>query len=130
MVVGRRTLASDRQATLSERSWLYAGVIDTASANCSVWHLFCEMAIRLERAGLGDRQSFSLPITQADLADATGLTSVHVNRMMRELRTRSIATAQAGLVTIQDWNQLVSTGDFDPAYMLLDGPSPRITEAA
>jgi aryl carrier-like protein len=71
-----------------------------------------------------------LPITQADLADATGLTSVHVNRMMRELRTRSIATAQAGLVTIQDWNQLVSTGDFDPAYMLLDGPSPRITEAA
>jgi CRP-like cAMP-binding protein len=93
-------------------------------------HLLCEMAIRLERAGLGDRHSFPLPITQTDLADATGLTSVHVNRMMRELRTRSIATAQAGLVTIQDWEQLVSTADFDPAYMLLDGPSPRITEAA
>jgi CRP-like cAMP-binding protein len=93
-------------------------------------HLFCEMGIRLERARQGNRHSFPLPITQTDIADATGLTSVHVNRMMKELRTRSIATARAGLVTIHDWDQLVTIGDFDPGFMLLDGPSPRITEAA
>jgi CRP-like cAMP-binding protein len=93
-------------------------------------HLLCEMAVRMERVGQADRHSFPLPVTQADLGDATGLTSVHVNRMIKELRTRSIATAHAGLVTVHDWKQLVSIGDFDPAYMLLDGPSPRITDVA
>lgn len=91
-------------------------------------HLFCEMAIRSERAGQGDKREFPLPITQADLADATGLTPVHVNRTLKELRTRSIVTAQNGKVTIHDWKQLVSVGDFDDAYMLLDGPSPRLKE--
>jgi CRP-like cAMP-binding protein len=93
-------------------------------------HLFCEMAVRSEQAGKGDRQSFPLPITQTDLGDATGLTNVHVNRMLRELRTRAVADMRAGTVTIQDWDQLVTIGEFDPAFMLLDGPAPRITEAA
>lgn len=93
-------------------------------------HLLCEMAIRSEQAGQGDRRAFPLPITQSDLADATGLTSVHVNRTLKELRTQSIVTVQVGKVIIHDWHQLVSIGDFDAAFMLLDGPSPRITEAA
>jgi CRP-like cAMP-binding protein len=93
-------------------------------------HLLCEMAVRSERAGLGDRHSFQLPVTQTDLGDATGLTSVHINRTLKELRTRSVATARAGKVVIQDWNQLASIGEFSEDYMLLDGPSPRITEAA
>jgi CRP-like cAMP-binding protein len=93
-------------------------------------HVFCEMAIRCERAGLGDRHSFSLPITQTDLGDATGLTNVHVNRTLKELKARSIVVVQGGTVTIHDWDQLVSTGDFDDAFMLLDGPQLRITEAA
>jgi CRP-like cAMP-binding protein len=93
-------------------------------------HLFCEMAIRYERIEKGDRCSFPLPLTQADLGDATGLTSVHVNRTLKELRTRSIATARSGTVTVHNWNQLVSVGEFDDAFMLLGGPSPRISEAA
>ena len=93
-------------------------------------HLFCEMAIRCDRAGLGDRHAFPLPLTQNDLGDATGLTSVHVNRTLRELRTRAVVTMRAGAVTIHDWDQLVSIGDFDDAFMLLDGPSPRLAEAA
>jgi CRP-like cAMP-binding protein len=93
-------------------------------------HLFCEMAIRYEHAGQGDRRSFPLPITQPVLGEATGLTGVHVNRILKELRVRSIVELRAGTVTIHDWEQLVSIGDFDPAFMLLDGPSPRITEAA
>jgi CRP-like cAMP-binding protein len=93
-------------------------------------HLLCEMAIRCNKAGQGNRTSFTLPITQADLGDATGLTNIHVNRTLRELRTQGIVELRAGTVTIPDWNRLVSVADFDAAYMLLDGPSLRITEAA
>jgi CRP-like cAMP-binding protein len=95
-----------------------------------VAHLLCEMAIRRERAKQGDRSSYPLPLTQADLGDATGLTSVHINRTLRELRERSLATFHHGMVTIQDWDGLVAVGDFDDAFMLLDGPCPRISEMA
>ena len=93
-------------------------------------HLFCEMGIRRERAGQGDRRAFELQVTQGDLADATGLTNIHVNRTLRELRTRSIVTARAGIVTVHDWDAMVAIGDFDGGFMLLDGPSPRIAQAA
>jgi CRP-like cAMP-binding protein len=92
-------------------------------------HLFCEMAIRCERAGIGSRLSFSLPLTQADLGDAIGMTSIHVNRTLRELRGQSIMTMYAGVVSIQDWDALARVGDFTDAYMLLDGPAPRVFEA-
>jgi CRP-like cAMP-binding protein len=92
-------------------------------------HLFCEMAIRCEKAGQGDRKSFALQITQADLGDATGLTGVHVNRTLRELRERSIVTARVGRVTIHDWEHLVRVGEFDDTFMLLNGPSPRLANA-
>jgi CRP-like cAMP-binding protein len=95
-----------------------------------VAHLFCEMAIRCENAGQGDRQSFPLPITQADLADATGLTNVHINRTLKELRTQSAVELRTGTVTVHDWEKLVALGDFDPAFMLLEGPAPRIAELA
>jgi CRP-like cAMP-binding protein len=91
-------------------------------------HLLCEMALRCERAGLGSRQSFRLPLTQADLADATGMTGIHVNRTLKALRTQSIVSMYSGTVTVHDWDALVRVGDFDPAYMLLDGPAPRILE--
>jgi CRP-like cAMP-binding protein len=91
-------------------------------------HVFCEMAVRCERAGLGDRQSLPLPITQEDFGDATGLTGVHVNRTLKELRDTSVVDFRAGKVTIHDWDLLVSTGDFDPTYLLLDGPAPRFIE--
>jgi CRP-like cAMP-binding protein len=90
-------------------------------------HLFCEMAVRSERAGQGDKLTFPLGATQSDLGDATGLTSVHINRTLRELRIRSIATIRRGRVIIQDWDQLVSVGDFDDGFMLLDGLSPRLS---
>jgi CRP-like cAMP-binding protein len=93
-------------------------------------HVFCEMAIRSERSGRGDRTSYPLPVTQTHLGDATGLTPVHVNRTLRDLRQRSIVEHRSGTVTIHDWDQLVSVGDFDPAYLLLDEPALRITEAA
>ena len=86
-------------------------------------HLLCEMAIRCEQAGLGDRKSFSLPITQADLADATGLTNVHISRMLKELRNRRVAKMRNGIVTVENWDQLVAIGEFDDVFLVLDGPT-------
>jgi CRP-like cAMP-binding protein len=91
-------------------------------------HVFCEMAVRCEQAGRGDRQSFPLSITQEDLGDATGMTGVHVNRTLKELRDKSVLDFREGKVTIHDWDRLVRTGDFDPAFLLLDSPAPRVTE--
>lgn len=92
-------------------------------------YVFCEMAIRCEEADHGDWTSFPLPITQSDLGDATGLMGVHVNRTLRDLRTAGIVELRAGIVTIHNWEKLVSIGDFDAAFMLLGGPTPRIAEA-
>ena len=93
-------------------------------------HLLCEMAMRCERAGQGDRHAYPLPATQADLGDATGLTSVHVNRTLRELREGLVVTVRSSQVVVHDWERLVAIGDFDDGYMLLDGPSPRLCETA
>jgi CRP-like cAMP-binding protein len=93
-------------------------------------HVLCEMGVRSERAGQGSRNSYPLPITQPDLADATGLTGVHVNRMLKELRTMSVAELRSGTVTVHDWAQLTEVGDFDAGFMLLDKLSPRIADAA
>lgn len=90
-------------------------------------HLLCEMAIRSERAGQGDRYSFPLALTQTDLGDATGLTSVHINRTLKDLKSRSVITMIRGTVTIVDWDHLVALGDFNDAFMILDGPPLRIS---
>jgi CRP-like cAMP-binding protein len=99
-------------------------------ATSRVAHVFCEMAIRCKEAGEGNRHSFRLPITQTDLANATGMTGVHVNRTLRELRTRELVELRAGTVTVYNWDELVRTAGFHAGFMLLDGPAPRITEAA
>jgi CRP-like cAMP-binding protein len=95
-----------------------------------VAHVFCQMAIRYEQLGQGNRHSFRLAMTQTDLADATGLTSVHVNRTLRLLRVRSIVELRAGTVTVHNWGKMVETGDFDAGFMLLDGPAPQLDDAA
>jgi CRP-like cAMP-binding protein len=90
------------------------------NATARVAHLLCEMALRYEQARQGSRRSFVLPATQPDLGDATGLTSVHVNRTLSVLKDRFIVSKQAGRVTIHDWDALVATAGFNPAYMMLD----------
>jgi CRP-like cAMP-binding protein len=83
-------------------------------------HLICELALRLEVVGLGDRSGYKLPMTQADLADATGLTPVHVNRMLRQLRDQQMMTFRHGEVEIRDWPRLAAVAEFDGLYLHLD----------
>jgi CRP-like cAMP-binding protein len=81
-------------------------------------HLLCEVFVRLRAVGLTNGQAYQLPITQAELGDATGLSTVHVNRTLQELRGNGlITTPRGGHVIIEDWDGLREAGEFDPTYL-------------
>jgi len=82
--------------------------------------LFCEMRVRLEIVGLTDGLSYALPLTQTDLAECLGLTPIHVNRTLKELREQSVVQFKGGIVTILDWEGLTQIAEFDPAYLYLE----------
>lgn len=87
-------------------------------------HLLCELYLRLEMVGLADGMSFPLALTQVDLADATGLTSVHVNRMLRQLRSDGLMTFRNAVVEIHDPAALERVAEFDRSYLFLNS-EPR-----
>lgn len=84
-------------------------------------HLICETSARLASLGLvrdgGGEKSFTWPVTQADIADATGLSTVHVNRTIQELRARELIEFRHHEVTVLDWPRLQSLAGFDPGYL-------------
>lgn len=89
-------------------------------------HLLCEMAHRYKANLSSNRIVFNLPMTQAQLADACGLTAVHVNRTLMSLRADGVEIRR-GRVYITDWERLSQAGDFDPAYLQADmKPQQRI----
>jgi CRP-like cAMP-binding protein len=90
------------------------------SAISRIAHLMCELYVRLEIVGLAGENRFELPITQADIADANGLTSVHVNRMLKQLRDQELLTYRGGEVVIHDWDRLQQVGEFTPSYLFLE----------
>src|SRR3954471_4554349 len=82
-------------------------------------HLLCEFYVRLRAVGLTNGDAYAMPLTQAELADATGLSAVHVNRTLQELRGEGLITWRAGSVAVLDWDRLKEAGEFDPAYLHL-----------
>src|SRR3954451_24912106 len=60
-----------------------------------------------------------MPFTQAELADATGLSTVHVNRTLQELRGDGLITLRAGSLSVLDWDRLREAGEFNPTYLHL-----------
>jgi CRP-like cAMP-binding protein len=82
-------------------------------------HVICEFGVRLESLGLGLRTRYEFPLTQEQLADAVGLTPVHVNRMLKELERRGLITRSGRHVTVEDWDALVRVGDFRDTYLHL-----------
>lgn len=83
-------------------------------------HLFCELHARLGVVGMTQGLSYALPLTQAELGECLGLTSVHVNRVLRDLRERGLAEFRRGRVDIHDLAGLRTLADFDPAYLYLE----------
>jgi CRP-like cAMP-binding protein len=93
-------------------------------ARTRIAHAICEMSIRYGR----DREvlsKFDFPVTQEQLADATALTAVHVNRSLKALRETGIVDLSRGRVHIHDWHALAKTGDFEPNYLIADTKPER-----
>jgi CRP-like cAMP-binding protein len=87
-------------------------------------HMLCEFAIRMEAAGLGHKHGFELPMTQAELADALGLTAIHLNRRLKLLKEDLLIAYDKRAVTILDFARLAQVGDFDPRYLHMDPIRP------
>ncbi len=102
------------------REWIFR--LGRLSASGRIAHFFAEIGRRLEMVGLSDGLHFALPMQQADLASACGMTSVHANRVLRGLRQQGVVTFANGIVEVQDLAALHSIAEFDGRYLY---PSPR-----
>ena len=83
-------------------------------------HLFCEIFFRLRLTGLTDGLSCDFPLTQADLADATGLSKVHVNRTLQELRAADLVILRDKTLTIPNLERLMDAGLFNANYLHME----------
>jgi CRP-like cAMP-binding protein len=97
------------------REWVLN--VGRRDAQSRIAHMLCEFVVRCESAGLGRPQQFDLPMTQEDIGDATGLTSVHVNRSLRALADTGILDHRGRSVKIVNWDRLRRVAGFDPAYL-------------
>lgn len=86
-------------------------------------HLFCEIHMRLAIVGRAEATTFALPLSQSELGECLGLTVVHTNRVLRELREKGLVQFSRGRVVIEDIDGLKSFAEFDPSYLYLDATS-------
>jgi len=121
---------TETEPHLARMLWLLT-VIDAAihrewigrlghSAAVRIAHLVCELQMRFAVVGLATPEGFPLDLTQADLADMTGLTPVHVNRTLRKLREAGLAVIRDGFASIPDLGHLQEFAGFDPTYLYLE----------
>lgn len=83
-------------------------------------HLLCELHCRLEAVGLADAEGYALQLTQVDLAECVGLTAVHVNRSLRQLRERGLVEIRERRVRVLDRPGLEAAAEFRPDYLYLN----------
>ena len=100
------------------RGWIFK--LGCLPSHGRVAHFLLETELRLRAVGLSDGDRFRLPLTQPDLGEICGLTSIHVNRVLRDLREDGLCTLRGGVVEILNRPRLVRLGDFDPIYLYLD----------
>lgn len=99
------------------REWLMRN--SRLPADAAMAHLFCEIFIRSKAAGLVENGSCEMPVTQEMLADALGLTGVHVNRTLRTLRDTGMVDHKGRMLLVLDFKRLAEFADFDPGYLHL-----------
>jgi CRP-like cAMP-binding protein len=91
-------------------------------ADARMAHFLLELGSRLALVGIGNKEGFDCPLTQYHLADALGLSAVHVNRTLRQLRESGLVTFRDGHVTFDDHDRLIDLAEFDPTYLDQTGP--------
>lgn len=99
------------------RQWIVA--MGRQSGLAHLAHLLAELYLRLEIVGLASNHAFNLPLTQPALGDALGLSAVHVNRLVAELRNDALVNWNHPRIEILDWERLVDVAEFDPTYLRL-----------
>lgn len=97
------------------REWVVN--VGRRDSRARVAHLLCEFSLRLEAAGLAKNHQYELPMTQEQLADAVGLTSVHVNRVLKQLGEAGLIRRDRRSITIEDWDRMRAIGDFNARYL-------------
>lgn len=102
------------------REWTFN--VGRRSAPKATAHLLLEMHYRFAAIGMSDGESFELPVTQADLADALGISAVHVNRSLQSLRAERLIRTFRKTVTIENMARMIDFAEFDPAYLHPEGP--------
>jgi len=100
------------------RAWLFR--LGRLTAVGRVAHFLCETNARLKAVGLSDGQQFPLALTQTDISEICGLTHIHVNRVMRQLREEGLCIFRSSVVEVLDPSGLAARGQFDPAYLYID----------
>lgn len=123
-------LATQRP-TLARAMWIDA-LIDSSiyrewvinvgrrDARARIAHILCEVWLRMQAAGYSSDEGFRLPLTQEQLADAVGLTTVHVNRTLKSLEADRIVNRDRRFISFNDWEALAEVGDFNALYLHLD----------
>lgn len=101
------------------REWMMG--MGRRSAYTRIAHVLCEVVLKMKSVGLADGHGCELPVTQAELGDALGLSTVHVNRSLQELRRDDLIELRGGSLTALNWDRLKQAGEFDPTYLHLNG---------
>ncbi|MBW0008482.1 MAG: Crp/Fnr family transcriptional regulator [Sphingomonas sp.] len=90
------------------------------SAMSRMAHLFCELYLRLDAVGQARPDGYAFPLTQRELSECLGLTVVHANRTIQELRRRGLVELENRQLTILDRRGLEGIAEFDSTYLYLD----------
>ncbi|PVE20655.1 Crp/Fnr family transcriptional regulator [Microvirga sp. KLBC 81] len=99
------------------REWMIG--LGRRSAYQRMAHVLCELQVRMKAVGLARENGCELPITQNEFADALGLSTVHVNRVLQDLRRDGLIVLRGSMLEIPNWEALQAAGEFDPAYLHL-----------
>jgi CRP-like cAMP-binding protein len=103
------------------RAWI--ANMGRRDARGRIAHLFCELVMRDDPARAVDGCLITLPLTQTELADATGMTSVHVNRTLRSLEADGFIRRQRRQIMVPSWSSLAALADFRPTPWVKRGPA-------
>lgn len=109
-------------STLVDEAVLRAWVVNVGRRDAfeAIGHLMCELYVRMKNVGLTIDHSFELPLTQEELADALGLTPVHVNRVLQRMRGEGLIALKGGALQILDYGRLQAAAGFNPNYLHIE----------
>ncbi len=115
--IGHAILVSTLVEASIFREWILN--VGRRDAKSRLAHVLCELAVRLDAHGLTDHMGYHLPMTQAELADALGLTPVHLNRVIRSLECDGLINRSKRDLSFPDWERMRDMADFNDRYLHL-----------